>query len=621
MDVIAAANARQAALPPGAPHVIRMEVGQPGTGAPAGAVAAATAALRSGDPLGYTEAFGRRSLRERIVAHYRDWYGLDVPVERVAVTVGASGAFPLAFLAAFDPGDRVALTSPFYPPYVNILTALGMQPVILEAGPETRFQPSVAMLERLDPPPDGLIVASPCNPAGTMLHPDELAAIAAWCDGAGVRLISDEIYHGLNYDSPIATAAGAQPACRRGEQLLASISHDGLADRLAGAARGSGAAGRAPGAESVHQRAAYLADRGRGGVRLPRRTCRRMSRAIAARAIICCARCRLPVSPGCRPAEGAFYLFADIADRIERQRRVLRADAGGGRDRGDAGRGFRPRARQPVPALQLLRAGGRHARSGGAARGLAIGLFFAALREEDQRGTGSLREDRRHAVGRARCQQDRLSVAAARREVPDIFVGGGLELDGEEREWVPQSADVSFRPLVLCVSQGYYITFCACVGLGFCRGIAIPGRCTRSLCAGAGAIWSMIGSRNRATMPSSRRARRTRWWCRRAWPRWRRCFTSRMVTLYVDPYGKALGYEDVFYEARERAAPLRADRAGGGVCGPVGAVGREYRPARWTVLALLDLTSRDSRRCLAFVANKTDIPSAIETNGSPATFA
>jgi aspartate/methionine/tyrosine aminotransferase len=207
MDVIAAANARQASLPVGAPGVLRMEVGQPGTGAPVGAVAAAMAALRSGDPLGYTEAFGRRSLRERIVAHYRGWYGLDVPLERVAVTVGASGGFPLAFLAAFDQGDRVALASPFYPPYVNILTALGVQPVIMEAGPETRFQPSVAMLERLDPVPDGLIVASPCNPAGTMLHPDELAALAAWCDSAGVRLISDEIYHGLNYDSAITTAA------------------------------------------------------------------------------------------------------------------------------------------------------------------------------------------------------------------------------------------------------------------------------------------------------------------------------------------------------------------------------------------------------------------------------
>ncbi len=104
MDVIAEANARQIALPPGAPRVIRMEVGQPGTGAPAGAVAAAERALRSGDPMGYTEAFGRPSLRERIAAHYRDWYGLDLAPARVAVTVGASGAFPLAFLAAFDPG-------------------------------------------------------------------------------------------------------------------------------------------------------------------------------------------------------------------------------------------------------------------------------------------------------------------------------------------------------------------------------------------------------------------------------------------------------------------------------------------------------------------------------------
>jgi len=212
MDVIAAANARAAALAPGAPGVIRMEVGQPGTGAPLGAREAAISALRSGDPLGYTEAFGRRSLRTRIASHYRDWYGLDVAPERVAVTVGASGAFPLAFLAAFDPGDRVAMAAPFYPPYVNILTALGFEPVILETGPESRFQPTVAMLERLDPSPDGLIVASPCNPAGTMLHPDELAAIAAWCEAAGVRLISDEIYHGLNYETKLATSVGSPHA-------------------------------------------------------------------------------------------------------------------------------------------------------------------------------------------------------------------------------------------------------------------------------------------------------------------------------------------------------------------------------------------------------------------------
>ncbi len=207
MDVITAANARQASLPHGAPRVIRMEVGQPGTGAPKGAVAAAQAALSAGLPMGYTEALGIASLRARIARHYADWYGVSVDPARVAVTVGASGAFPLAFLAAFDAGDRIAMAAPFYPPYVNILESLGMVPVMLEAGPQTRFQPNVAMLDALDPRPDGLIVASPCNPAGTMLHPDELAAIAAWCHRHGVRLISDEIYHGLHYESPIATAA------------------------------------------------------------------------------------------------------------------------------------------------------------------------------------------------------------------------------------------------------------------------------------------------------------------------------------------------------------------------------------------------------------------------------
>jgi aspartate/methionine/tyrosine aminotransferase len=211
MDVIAAANARQAGLAAHEPHVIRMEVGQPGTGAPAGAAAAAMAALQAGEPMGYTEAFGRRGLRERIAAHCADWYGTVPPVDRIAVTVGASGAFPLAFLAAFDPGVRVAMAAPFYPPYLNILTALGIEPVVIETTATTRFQPTVALLDALDPRPDGLIVASPCNPAGTMLHVDELRDIAAWCDAGGVRLISDEIYHGLNYDSPIATAAAFSP--------------------------------------------------------------------------------------------------------------------------------------------------------------------------------------------------------------------------------------------------------------------------------------------------------------------------------------------------------------------------------------------------------------------------
>ena len=207
MDVIAAANARAASLPPGAPHIIRMEVGQPGTGAPAGARAAAARALNGPDPMGYTEALGRPSLRARIAEHIQGWYGLVVPPARIAVTMGASAAFPLAFLAAFDPGDRIALAAPFYPPYVNILVALGLVPVIVETGPETRYQPTPALLDALDPPPDGLIVASPCNPAGTMLAPAELQALATWCTGRGVRLVSDEIYHGLHYARPIATAA------------------------------------------------------------------------------------------------------------------------------------------------------------------------------------------------------------------------------------------------------------------------------------------------------------------------------------------------------------------------------------------------------------------------------
>ncbi|WP_191086283.1 pyridoxal phosphate-dependent aminotransferase [Roseococcus microcysteis] len=209
MDVIAAANARAATLPPGAPGILRMEVGQPGHGAPRGAVEAATRAMRSGHALGYTEAFGLPSLRARIARHYVDHYGLVVPPSRIAVTVGASGAFPLAFLAAFDRGDRIAMATPFYPPYANILESLGMEAVLLECGPETRFQPTLALLESMDPRPDGLVIASPCNPAGTMLPPGELEAIARWCHANGVRLVSDEIYHGLSWGTVAEASAAA----------------------------------------------------------------------------------------------------------------------------------------------------------------------------------------------------------------------------------------------------------------------------------------------------------------------------------------------------------------------------------------------------------------------------
>ncbi|MBX5452577.1 MAG: aminotransferase class I/II-fold pyridoxal phosphate-dependent enzyme [Acidobacteriia bacterium] len=211
MDVIAAANAQAAKSHQERTRVLRMEVGQPATGAPAGAITAVKAALASGRPLGYTEALGLPSLRARIAQHYLDWYGLKVSPERIAVTTGASGAFPLAFLAAFDPGDRIALAAPYYPPYVNILIALGLTPVILETEAERGFQPSLSALKRLDPPPEGLILASPANPTGAMLTPEEFSAIVAWCDAEKVRLLSDEIYHGISYGAPFTTAAATSP--------------------------------------------------------------------------------------------------------------------------------------------------------------------------------------------------------------------------------------------------------------------------------------------------------------------------------------------------------------------------------------------------------------------------
>ncbi|MGC9269451.1 pyridoxal phosphate-dependent aminotransferase [Acidiphilium sp.] len=212
MDVIAAANAIAAS--PAASHrrVIRMEVGQPGEGAPAGVRHAVAAAMATTNPLGYTESLGRADLRARIAQHYSEWYGLALPAARIAVTAGASAGFPLAFLAAFEPGDRIALATPCYPPYLNIMTALGIQPLLLPATAETGFQPTTAMLAALDPPPDGLLIASPANPTGSMLSPDDLAALARYCHANGIRLISDEIYHGLTYGKPAVTAAAFSPS-------------------------------------------------------------------------------------------------------------------------------------------------------------------------------------------------------------------------------------------------------------------------------------------------------------------------------------------------------------------------------------------------------------------------
>ncbi len=211
MEVVARANRAEAARGPDDPRILRLEVGQPASGAPATAVAAAQRALRDGLAMGYTEALGLASLRARIAQHINECYGAGVPAARIAVSTGASGGFLLAFLAAFDRGDRVAMASPYYPPYVNILTALGMCPVVIETDAATRYQPTVAHLEAMAETaaglPNGLIVASPCNPAGTTLDAPALAALARFCDTHGIRLISDEIYHGLNWEQPPVTAS------------------------------------------------------------------------------------------------------------------------------------------------------------------------------------------------------------------------------------------------------------------------------------------------------------------------------------------------------------------------------------------------------------------------------
>lgn len=210
MEVMRAANERAAA----GGDVLHLEIGQPGTPAPRGVIKAAHAALDA-DKLAYTEAFGIPALREAIARWYRDRYGVSVGPERIAVTTGSSAGFLLSFLAAFEPGDRVALAAPGYPAYRNILRALDLIPVEIPTGPETRFQPTPALLAALEQPVRGLIVASPSNPAGTMLSPDAMRDLALWCEANGVRLISDEIYHGIEF-----TDVRAQTALAYGDRAF-----------------------------------------------------------------------------------------------------------------------------------------------------------------------------------------------------------------------------------------------------------------------------------------------------------------------------------------------------------------------------------------------------------------
>jgi aspartate/methionine/tyrosine aminotransferase len=204
MDVMAAAARIEAA----GGHVIHMEVGQPAASAPKPAILAAHAALDRAR-IDYTSALGIPSLRERISRHYRETYGFAVDSARIVITTGSSGGFILGFLAMFEPGDRIAVAVPGYPPYRHILTALGCEPVLIETSSETRHAMTgeTLLAAHRKAPLKGVLVGSPANPTGTMMSREALMSLISAAESAGIRFISDEIYHGLDYAFSAVTAA------------------------------------------------------------------------------------------------------------------------------------------------------------------------------------------------------------------------------------------------------------------------------------------------------------------------------------------------------------------------------------------------------------------------------
>ena len=187
--------------------IIHMEFGQPSTGAPSAAIATAHRVLDT-DGMGYWES---PQLKARLARHYKDAYGVDAHPEQFILTCGASPALVLALSSSFSPGDRVALARPGYVAYRNTLRALHMTPVEIPCGPQERFQLTAAALAALDPPPAGVIIASPANPTGTIIEAAELEAIATLCRARNIRIISDEIYHGLSYVAPARSMLEFEP--------------------------------------------------------------------------------------------------------------------------------------------------------------------------------------------------------------------------------------------------------------------------------------------------------------------------------------------------------------------------------------------------------------------------
>ena len=188
-------------------HVIHLEIGQPSTAAPKLVTSALIEALQQTNAHGYSVPLGVPALRSAIAEHYKASYGFEAQADDVAVTVGSSTAFALAFLAAFDVGDKVALPTPGYPAYRNLMLALGIEPVALPARADQGWMPTLEEMERWEALPDGIIIASPHNPTGVILSEEELAKIGHWCKDKGVRLISDEIYHGLSFEKETQTMA------------------------------------------------------------------------------------------------------------------------------------------------------------------------------------------------------------------------------------------------------------------------------------------------------------------------------------------------------------------------------------------------------------------------------
>jgi aspartate/methionine/tyrosine aminotransferase len=187
--------------------IIHMEFGQPSTGAPAAAIAEAHRVLDS-DPMGY---WASEALKARIARHYAEADGVTVDPDRIVLTCGASPALVLALSSAFKPGDRVATARPGYVAYRNTMKALHIQPVEIGCGPAERFQMTAKILAELEPAPAGVILASPANPTGTIIPPAELEAIARVCRERGIRIISDEIYHGLSYVEPAVSMLRFEP--------------------------------------------------------------------------------------------------------------------------------------------------------------------------------------------------------------------------------------------------------------------------------------------------------------------------------------------------------------------------------------------------------------------------